>query len=636
MPKYQRVNGQGHSNTDTKYGAEPSVGRARKIRYGSGLFPPPTPAVIYLRTFISGLLLTAGLLSATAAQTVSPSQRLKQIGDHYFQEGLRLNPLSGSFTLGEARFEDKLTVTIAPGEITKSKALQEWVLREIARLPDQALSDDDRLSMALLRRQAEITLQEQAFPSALLPIDHYGGLPVTLAQLASGQSVQQFKTVKNYENFLRRLHLSVQWNTQAISNMRAGIQEGIVLPKVLIERALESLQPLAVQTVASHPYYQPVLQFPKDFSQAQRQRLKKAYSREISTVLQPSLKRLVQFMRTEYLPQGRSTAGLNALPGGEKWYSHLVQMHTTTTMTPDAIHALGLADVARIRGEMEKVKAHYQYTGALTDFLRQHEKRLEFRPFKTDQDVLDAYVAINNKVKLQLPQFFSRAPKAQLEIRAEPAVSKATASDNYAPPSPDGKRPGIFFAVIMDPKDYSTTWMTSLFLHEGQPGHHFHLAGQQELRLPDFRKYDWITAFGEGWALYAETLGHEMGLYEDPNALLGHLGLELLRAVRLVTDTGLHAQGWSREKTMQYMMDTEGKTEADARRATERYMAGPAQALAYKIGALKIRALRDKAQATMGTRFSYADFHEQVLSDGAMPLDLLEAKLDRWMGQTKH
>ncbi len=588
----------------------------------------------YLRTLISSFLLTAGLLSASAAQSVSPSLRLQQIGAHYFQEGLRLDPLNGSFTLGEERFEDKLVVTIAPGEIAKSKALQEWALREIASLPDHGLTDEERLSVAVLRRQAEITLQRQSFPGELMPIDHYGGMPVMLAQLASGQNVQPFKTVKNYDNFLKRLHLSAQWNTQAITNMRAGIAQGIVLPKVLIERALETLDPLTSQDLAKHPYYQPVLQFPKDFSAAQRQRLTKAYAQKISRVLQPSLAQLVRFMRSEYLPHGRSTAGFNALPGGDKWYAYLVQMHTTTTMTPDAIHALGLAEVARIRGEMEKVKAHYQFDGSLTDFLRQYEKRPEFRPFKTEQDVLDAYAAINNKVKLQLPRFFDRTPKAALEIRAEPEVSKATASDHYSSPTPDGKRPGVFYAVIMDPKDYSTTEMASLFLHEGQPGHHFHMAGQQELALPDFRKYDWITAYGEGWALYAETLGHEMGLYEDPNALLGHLSMELLRAVRLVTDTGLHAQGWSREKTMHYMMDAEGKSEAEAQRATERYMADPAQALAYKIGALKIRALRDKAQAAMGGRFSYAGFHAQILSDGALPLDLLEAKVDRWIGPT--
>jgi uncharacterized protein (DUF885 family) len=302
-------------------------------------------------------------------------------------------------------------------------------------------------------------------------------------------------------------------------------------------------------------------------------------------------------------------------------------------MHPDEIHTLGLKEVARIHGEMEVIKKHFGYSGTLSAFLQAYAMRPEVRPFKTEKEVLDAYKALNSRISQELPRLFTRTPKATLEIRPEPELTKATASAHYDSPTPDGARPGIFFAVIMDPREYETTEMTSLFLHEGQPGHHFHLAGQQELPLPNFRKYDWITAYGEGWALYAETLGHQLGLYKDPDALLGHLKMELHRAIRLVTDTGLHAKGWTREATIQYMMDAEGSTESDARRATERYMADPGQALAYKIGALKIRELRDRAQNALGTKFSYPTFHDQILSDGALPLDLLEKKIDGWISR---
>jgi uncharacterized protein (DUF885 family) len=573
------------------------------------------------------------LLGATAhaSQAPTPSIQLQRIGDRYFEDELRLNPVMGSYTLGEARFDDKLVISIAPAEVAKHKALQTRVLRELAALPVKQLSAADQLSWTVMRQQAQSKLDGHAFPFAWLPIDHYGGLPVMMAQFATGQSVQPLKTVKNYEDFLKRLERVPAWCLQATRNIQQGITHGVVLPKDLIGRALETLQPLTVTSPEQHPYFLPIKNFPESFTPAQRQRLTAQYSTAIAQRIGPSLSRFASFVKTGYLPHGRDTAGINALPNGTAWYANSVRYHTTTSMTPDAIHSLGVAEVARIRNEIAKIQAHYRVEGSLSGFLQSHTQLPEFRPFKTDQDVLDAYEVLNRKVQAELPKLFAKSPKAPLKIWPEPEVTKATASAHYESPTPSGSRPGVFFAVIMNPKEYATTEMTSLFLHEGQPGHHFHLAGQQELPLPNFRKYDWITAYGEGWALYAETLGHEMGLYQDQDALLGHLTMELHRAVRLVTDTGLHAKGWSREQTMRYMVDMEGLSELEARRSTERYMADPGQALAYKIGALKIRELRDRAQAKLGPRFSYAAFHEQVLSDGALPLVLLEQKIDRWI-----
>lgn len=559
-------------------------------------------------------------------------RKLQRIGDRYFEDGLKLNPLMGSFTLSEERFEDKLEITISPAHQAKDKARQERVLRELKTIDPEKLSEADRQSLEFLRYQAQNRLEGHAFPGELMPVDHFGGLPVLLAQFATGQSVQPLKTAKNYDNFLKRLDKLPQWTDQAIANIRQGIKQGIVLPKPLIERGLETLKPLTETDVTKHPYYEPVKNFPDTVKPADRKRLEAAYRTAIEKRLQPSIAKLVKFIETEYVPKGRMTAGIGALPGGDKWYAYMVRVQTTTTMTPDAIHELGLKEVARIRGEMDKIRQHYKFEGTLTEFLKQHPLKPENRPFKTDEEVLEAYRKINKQIMAEVPKYFSRVPKAPLEIRAVPDVAKATASDHYNAPAPDGSRPGVFFTVIMDPKEYSTTGMVTLYLHEGAPGHHFHIALQQELPLPKYRKYDWITAYGEGWALYAETLGHEMGLYkDDPNAYLGHLSDELLRAVRLVTDTGLHAKGWTREQTIQYMMDTQGYSELESRRATERYMAWPGQALAYKIGALKIRELRDRAQAKLGPKFSYPAFHEQILSDGVLPLGVLEAKVDRWI-----
>ena len=300
-------------------------------------------------------------------------------------------------------------------------------------------------------------------------------------------------------------------------------------------------------------------------------------------------------------------------------------------MTPDQIHTLGLKEVARIRGEMEKVKASYKFKGTLNEFFKWHDALPASYPFKTEQEALDVYAALNKKIMPKLPEYFGRMPKAPLEIRPEPELTRATASDYYSSPALDGSRPGVFYVVIEDPRKHPSSLMATLFIHEGQPGHHFHIALQQELPLPKFRQHGHVTAFSEGWALYAETLGREMGLYEDPNYYLGHLSDELLRAVRLVTDTGLHTKGWTREQSIKYMMDMQGYSENESRRATERYMAWPGQALAYKIGSLKIQELRERAKTKLGAKFSLKDFHDQILSDGAMPLVLLEAKIDNWI-----
>jgi len=583
----------------------------------------------------------SAVITSSAAATAASSKKkdaaaeLKRIGERYFEDGLKLNPIGGSFILGEERFEDKIEIGISPAHQAKEKALQERVLRELKTIDASKLSEADRQSLEFLRYQAQNRLEGNAFPGELMPVDHFGGLPVLLAQFATGQSVQPLKTAKNYDNFLKRLEKLPQWNEQAIANIREGIKQGIVLPKPLIERGLETLKPLTEKDVTKHPYYQPVKNFPDTVKPADRKRIEAAYRTAIEKRLQPSIVKLAKFIETEYVPKGRTTAGISALPGGDKWYAYMVRVQTTTTMTPEAIHELGLKEVARIRAEMDKIRQHYKFEGTLTEFLKQHPLKAENRPFKTDEEVLEAYRKINRKIMAEVPKYFSRVPKAPLEIRAVPDVAKATASDHYNPPTPDGSRPGVFFTVIMDPKEYSTTGMVTLYFHEGAPGHHFHIALQQELPLPKYRKYDWITAYGEGWALYAETLGHEMGFYkDDPNSYLGHLSDELLRAVRLVTDTGLHAKNWTREQTIQYMMDTQGYSELESRRATERYMAWPGQALAYKIGALKIRELRDRAQAKLGAKFSYPAFHEQILSDGVLPLGVLEAKIDRWIAAT--
>ena len=595
--------------------------------------------------WLAGAVLTLMVTGSVAAKplittvpVVKPSLAsvaLDRVAERYFEDFLKLNPLVGSSTLGEARFEDKFEIVISPAHRLRSKALYQRVQRELAKLDKSRLTAADALTVALLNEETSTRLEALNYPSHLMPIDQYGGVPVELAQFGNGQDIQPLKTVRNFENYLKRLDRLPAWIDQSIINMKEGMRVGIVMPRPLIERALPSLLAMTETDIEKSVFYSAMKIMPASFSANDRKRLEGAYRKVIQRRLQPTMSTLVKFLEKDYLPACRATSGIDALPKGADWYAFRVRSQTTTSMTPEEIHNLGLKEVARIRAEMEKIKAHYKFDGELTAFLKWHFDQPQFRPFKTEQEVLDAYGVLNAQLLAKLPDYFGRAPKAPLEIRAEPELTKSTASDHYSSPAADGSRPGVFFTVIEDPTKYRTTGMATLFLHEGQPGHHYHIAIQQELPLPKFRKHGWITAYGEGWALYAETLGREMGLYDDPNAYLGHLQDELLRAVRLVTDTGLHAKGWSREQTMKYMMETEGVPESEARRATERYMAWPGQALGYKIGALKIQQLRERAREQLGERFKLKDFHDLVLRDGVLPLKVLEAQVDQWITSQK-
>jgi uncharacterized protein (DUF885 family) len=590
-----------------------------------------------VRTFVAAFVAMAAAYAVTpvssgAGSPAQPAgQRLADIAERYFEAGQVLNPLEATYTTGESRFDGELEISISPEHRAKSIALSRQTLAQLKAVKLSELSAPDQMTYAVLQRKLESDIESEKFPGYLLPIDQYGSLPVQLAQFGSGQDVQPLKTVKNYEDYLKRLGKLPAWIDQAIANMRIGIKRGVVQPRALIESGLPALKKLTERNVEDSAFTLALKNMPAGFSEAEREKLTVMYQTIARTRLIPAANRLVTFLEREYLPKTRASAGVWGIPQGAAWYAFAVRNHTTTDMSPEQIHALGLKEVARIRAEMQKIQAGYKFEGTVTEFLKWHEKQPEFRPFKTEKEVLDAYAALNTKIAPKLEQLFGRTPKTPLEIRPEPELTKKTASDHYTAPAVDGSRPGVFYAVIDDPAQYRTTGMTTLFLHEGQPGHHYHIALQQELPLPKFRKHGWITAYGEGWALYAETLGREMGLYDDPNAYLGHLQDELLRAVRLVTDTGLHAKKWTREQTMKYMMDNEGVPEAEAKRATERYMAWPGQALAYKIGALKIQELRERASKALGDKFSLKDFHDLVLSDGVLPLAVLEKKVDGWI-----
>ncbi len=584
-----------------------------------------------------GALQAAPLQAAVAARAVQPApQRLATLAEQFYSGYFGLFPLTATENAGDPAYEAAFEIDIAPAHRERERALYQRTLKALSAIDVRRLGREDRLTYELLRYEAQEKLAMLAYPSHLLPMTQLDSVPVRMAQWASGNGSQPMKTAAHYDHYLARLQHLPEWNDQAIANMEQGMAQGIVQPKVLMERVLAQLDSMLPADRAQSPFLAGVRTFPEGISAEDQARLRTAYENMVAQRIEPSVRKLRDFIAQRYVPRCRDTAGLGALPGGAEWYRALVKDYTTTTMPVEEIHALGLKEVARIRGEMEQVKSRMGFEGELNAFFKTFDARPELRPFHEEAEVLSAYAKLNERIKANLPRLFEHAPKAALEIRAVEPMRRDTASDNYVPPAADGSRPGVFFTVVQDPAKYRTTGMTALFLHEGQPGHHYQMALQQELAVPRFRKFLWYDAYGEGWALYAEGLGNDLGVYDDPTAYMGRLFNELHRAIRLVVDTGMHAKGWSREQAMRYVMDTEGSDEPRARRAIERYMAWPGQALAYKVGELKILQLRERARQALGPRFDIRAFHDQVLGDGSMPLSMLETKLDAWIRDRSH
>jgi uncharacterized protein (DUF885 family) len=573
--------------------------------------------------------------SKVSAQVADAAgKKLNALADEYYDALAKFDPVSASES-GDNRFSDQLGMSIAPAMRAKQFALYRSYLKRLQAISPMQLVQRDRTSYDILQYELTMALRFEAFPEHLLPINQMDSLPVTLANYASGEGSQPLTTVREYKAYLNRLAQLGPWIDQAIANMREGMRVGVVQPKSVMQSALPQFQKLAAKTAEASSYYAPVTNMPKTFSDADRRALTQAYRSTIANQLNPALARLARFIETDYLPAARTSTGWNALPHGAEWYLARVASQTTTTLTPEQIHATGLAEVARIQGEYARTGPKMGYTGPAAGLPTWVLSQPKYKPFKTEQEVIDVYRGLDAQLKTKLPALFSLRPKTPLDLRLEPELSRATASDHYSPPAVDGSRPGVFWSVVNDPKEYGSTGMVTLFLHEGQPGHHFHIALMQELKLPNFRQFGGNNAFTEGWALYAETLGKEMGLFDKPEDYFGHLNDEMLRAVRLVVDTGMHSKGWTREQSIQYMRETLGYPESIARSETERYMVWPAQALGYKIGSLKIVELRKRAEAALGDKFSLPAFHEVVLGEGTLPLALLEAKVDRWIAASK-
>ncbi|MET0267239.1 MAG: DUF885 domain-containing protein [Duganella sp.] len=559
----------------------------------------------------------------------SAHQALQAIASQYYDAVASFEPI-GATESGDNRYDSQLGLSISPGKRTLQFKLYEDFAKRLKAIKRDHLNADDRLNYDILRYELRGLIAMQRFPEHLLPINQMDSIPVTLANYAGGEASQPIGTVAQYDAYLSRISQMPAWIDQAISNMRDGVKRGITQPRAIMVSALPQFKKLQSDTPEASIYYTPITKLPASFSDADKQRLTAAYRQQISEHIMPALTRLATYLEKEYIPACRTSTGLGALPDGAAWYQARVANATTTSLKPDEIHAIGLREVARIQSQFEILGPKLGYDGPAAGLPVWVAAQPKFRPFKTDDEVQAVYRKLNDVLDTKLPMMFTLIPKAKLDLRLEPELSRDTAADHYTAPAIDGSRPGVFWSVVTDPAKYINTGMTTLYLHEGKPGHHFHIALMQELNLPDFRKFGGNNAFTEGWALYAETLGKEMGLFDDPAQYFGHLNDELLRATRLVVDTGMHAKGWTREQSIDYMRKTLGYDEV-ARSETERYMAWPAQALGYKIGSLKIVELRHRAEEALGERFSLPKFHEVILGDGTLPLALLEEKVDRWI-----
>lgn len=471
----------------------------------------------------------------------------------------------------------------------------------------------------------------------LMPLIQIQSLHLYVAQLAGGTSVQPFVTVEDYDNWLNRLNDYLLFIETAIKKMEEGMAKGVVLPKALTQKMIPQLQEFITSDIKMHLFNKPILVLPDDkFSTADRERLRNAYSQLISEKLIPAYARLNNFLEDTYLPASRESSGIGDLPNGKEAYEYLIRLHTTTNMTAEEIHELGKQEVHRILEEMEAVKNEIGFKGDIRAFFNHVRDLPSQMPFKKAEDVILNFNGIKSRVDAQIGQLFDAKPKTGFEVRRTEVFREASASAEYVPGAKDASRPGIFYVPIPDVRAYNKFTDEALFLHEAVPGHHFQLSLQQENKqLPEFLHPESMGVFVEGWALYAESLGKELGLYEDPYQYFGMLSMEMHRAIRLVVDTGLHAKGWTREEAIQYSLDNEAESEAGIIAEIERYMATPGQALSYKIGQLKIRELRTRAEEVLGDDFDIRAFHNQVLNSGSLPLVLLEEKINEWIAVQK-
>ena len=583
------------------------------------------------RGILYAVLLSIIIFACNNEEKKSPMKTFNTILDNYYEDRLQLFPLEAT-AIADNRYNDKLPADISNSYRKQLKGFYESYLDQISKIDRTKLTGQEQLSYDVFQKEMNIQLEGLSYKDNLMPVNQFWGMHLSFPLLGSGSGNQPFKTIKDYEDFLKRIDDFTIYIDTMIANMRIGMNEKIVPPKILMERVLPQLKGIIVTDPEKSIFYEPIKDMPISFSESERRRLSEEYKKAIMNKVVSSYSKLYDFISKEYIPLCRQTAGISDIPEGLDYYNYQIRVWTTTNLTADEIFQIGEKEVARIRSEMEGVMKATGFKGDLKSFFHFIHTDIKFIPFRNDSEVIEAYKAIEEKMKPQLSKLFNLVPKAKFEVRQTEKFREASGSAEYQQSAPDGSRPGIFYVPVIDATKFNSVAMEDLFLHEAIPGHHYQVSIQQENdSLPKFRRFGWNGAYGEGWALYTEALGKELGLYTDPYQFFGSLSEEMHRAIRLVVDVGIHTKGWTRGQAIAYSMENEAESEADITAEIERYMAIPGQALAYKIGQLKILEIRKRAEAKLGEKFDIKSFHDEVLKDGCLPLDIFEAKMNRWI-----
>ena len=580
----------------------------------------------------AGLILMISCKKSDIALPKSESN-IDSIASKYYEGYLKMYPLEATMQ-GDSRYNDLLSNNISSEFISKEIEFYTETQKKLKSIEYDDLSDEQKTVYDVLDYTLKDKIERYAYHPELLPFSQFEGLPLDFPLLGSAEGNQPFKTTQDYDNWLKRIDAFVIWMNTAEKNFREGMKQNVVLPKKLVVKMIPQMhsEEIITEDFDKNIFYGPIKKMPKNFSAKDKEKYKILYQEAISSKIIPAYQKMGDFLEKEYLPKARNTDGINAIPNGKNIYEYYAKSWTTTNKTPEEINKIGLQQVAMLRAEMEKVKTQLGFKGSLEEFLLSLKTDKKAMPFKTPEEVIAAFNGILKKIEPKLPTMFTKFPKTPFEIRRTEKFREASASAEYRQGSADGKRPGIFYTPIPDATKYNVTnGFESLFLHEAIPGHHYQVSLQQEnTEIPKFMRFGWFGAYGEGWAHYTETLGPEFGLYTDPYQKMGYLSDQMLRAVRLVVDTGIHTGKMTREEAIKYYLSNISDSEEGAIAAIERYMAIPGQALGYKIGSLKILELRAKYQKQLGNKFNLAKFHDEILNQGCLPLSVLERKMELW------
>ena len=580
----------------------------------------------------AGLILMISCKKSDIALPKSEAN-IDSIASKYYEGYLKMYPLEATMQ-GDSRYNDLLSNNISSEFISKEIEFYTETQKKLKSIEYDDLSDEQKTVYDVLDYTLKDKIERYAYHPELLPFSQFEGLPLDFPLLGSAEGNQPFKTTKDYDNWLKRIDAFVIWMNTAEKNFREGMKQNVVLPKKLVVKMIPQMhsEEIITEDFDKNIFYGPIKKMPKNFSAKDKEKYKILYQEAISSKIIPAYQKMGDFLEKEYLPKARNTDGINALPNGKNIYEYYAKSWTTTNKTPEEINKIGLQQVAMLRAEMEKVKTQLGFKGSLEQFLTSLKTDKKAMPYKTPEEVIAAFNGILKKIEPKLPTMFTKFPKTPFEIRRTEKFREASASAEYKQGTPDGKRPGIFYTPIPDATKYNVTnGFESLFLHEAIPGHHYQVSLQQEnTEIPKFMRFGWFGAYGEGWAHYTETLGPEFGLYTDPYQKMGYLSDQMLRAVRLVVDTGIHTGKMTREEAIKYYLSNISDSEEGATAAIERYMAIPGQALGYKIGSLKILELRAKYQKQLGNKFNLAKFHDEILNQGCLPLSVLERKMELW------